>query len=531
MVIVESGDPGTFDRGRATPTLVHQLSPTHDPVFSLRVPASRIVGGYDIVDGVIVPRSSHGDVAETVFRRTRVTVGAMTAAKLLSAVEPVLRYQRGRFRGAASVSPGTPRHEMGLQLREDALHRLIDVWAAGEAAASLAFAAARAFDDLEPVERAMTAHMELHGIRGGASRVRALRRRERDAVEFLRESARPPARRNESRVTELAADPVVQYVVGNSLAAVLGPAAKLWNTGHGATMMREAVSLMGGYGIIESCPGFLGQKWMDAQLEATYEGPESVQRRQLSTTMADPVFLAQFGSWSAEVRHVAASRPGTGACVLATAMDLWSWTLHHLQRATDPGGRALYDWSRQGVTFPMADALAWLLASYTQILDVLELEARGPSSEALAGELPGLLSALTDLCHVQAARAAGEVARITSSLVFGYRRHPAWDSEGCAACYAAEDLAALEVMIPGIESSAGAYADVLLADGSHREKAGPCAGVAGLEDYLDLRRRLDGCLTGARLTKDRVADALTQVAIPDALDYPRPADATSNTGR
>jgi hypothetical protein len=28
--------------------------------------------------------------------------------------------------------------------------------------------------------------------------------------------------------------------------------------------VREAVSLMGGYGITEDCPGFLGQKWMDA---------------------------------------------------------------------------------------------------------------------------------------------------------------------------------------------------------------------------------------------------------------------------
>ena len=53
-------------------------------------------------------------------------------------------------------------------------------------------------------------------------------------------------------------------------------------------MMREAVSLMGGYGITEDCPGFLGHKWMDAQLEATYEGPEAVQRRQLSVTMASP---------------------------------------------------------------------------------------------------------------------------------------------------------------------------------------------------------------------------------------------------
>jgi hypothetical protein len=33
---------------------------------------------------------------------------------------------------------------------------------------------------------------------------------------------------------------------------------------------------------------------------------------------------------------------------------------------------------------------------------------------------------------VQAARAAGEVGRICAELVFGYNRHPAWDTEGCA---------------------------------------------------------------------------------------------------
>ena len=73
---------------------------------------------------------------------------------------------------------------------------------------------------------------------------------------------------------------------------MLCPATKLWNTGYGATVMREAVSLMGGYGITEDCPGFLGKKWMDAQLEATYEGPEAVQRRQLASDMDDAVFLA-----------------------------------------------------------------------------------------------------------------------------------------------------------------------------------------------------------------------------------------------
>jgi hypothetical protein len=34
MVILEEGDPGTFDRGTPTRKLVHQLSSTGDPIFS-----------------------------------------------------------------------------------------------------------------------------------------------------------------------------------------------------------------------------------------------------------------------------------------------------------------------------------------------------------------------------------------------------------------------------------------------------------------------------------------------------------------
>ncbi len=155
MVILEEGDPGIFDRGTPTKKMVHQLSSTGDPIFNLRIPASRIVGGYDVKDGVLVPRHTHSEVIEAVFRRTRVTVGVMTAAKLLSAIEPVIRYQRGRFRGAETATPGSVRYELGLQAREDSLHRLSDVWATGEASASLAFAAARAFDELDPLEKEM----------------------------------------------------------------------------------------------------------------------------------------------------------------------------------------------------------------------------------------------------------------------------------------------------------------------------------------------------------------------------------------
>ncbi|HRR27428.1 MAG TPA: acyl-CoA dehydrogenase family protein, partial [Acidobacteriota bacterium] len=72
MVILEETDPGLFDRGTPTRKLVHQLSSTRDPVFNLRVPAGRIIGGYRIEDGVIVPNYSHGEIIEAVFRRTRV---------------------------------------------------------------------------------------------------------------------------------------------------------------------------------------------------------------------------------------------------------------------------------------------------------------------------------------------------------------------------------------------------------------------------------------------------------------------------
>ena len=81
--------------------------------------------------------------------------------------------------------------------------------------------------------------------------------------------------------------------------------------------MREAVTLMGGYGVTEDCPGFLPQKWMDAQLEATYEGPEAVQRRHLTLGMASPVFLRELELWEVELKKTAAEWPETGAATLA----------------------------------------------------------------------------------------------------------------------------------------------------------------------------------------------------------------------
>ena len=511
VVILEETDEGIFDRGTATKKLVHQLSSTGDPVFSLKVPASRIVGGYTVKDGVIVPNYNHGEVIEAVFRRTRVPVGLMTAAKLLSAVEPVIRYQRQRFRGAEGAKPGSVRYEQGIQQREDALHRLVDVWAAGEAAASLGFAAALLFDALDPLEKQKNAILAGRGIQGGRAEMKALRESEQRAIELLSLKAEDPRR------AELQADPLVEFVLADAEANVVCPATKLWNTGHGANMMREAVSLMGGYGITEDCPGFLANKWMDAQLEATYEGPEAVQRRQLTVTMTSEVFLALFRSWIREMRSIASHYPGTGACTLASAMHLWLWTLNHLQNATDAAGNKLYHGQRQGVTFPLADALCWLLASRAQILDVLELERRGPSDPVAAEGLAGTVQFLSDLCHTQAAQAAGEASRICAELVFGYNAHPSWNEQEHRNCFSTAELEELEETMPGICAMA---VDVIAADGGHPQKAGPCAGCAGSVEFLRLQSRLTTCLTGSRLAKDRAAETVSKVMIPEALDYP-----------
>ncbi len=403
------------------------------------------------------------------------------------------------------------RYELGLQAREDALHRLVDVWATGEASAALGFAAARAFDELDPLEREVDQLLATQGIATAKARAKLHREASELAADLLRLPAGDPHR------AQLESDTLLRFVLLDSLADVLCPATKLWNTGWGAQMMREAVSLMGGYGITEDCPGFLGNKWMDAQLEATYEGPEAVQRRQLSITMTNPLFLAQFKAWVAEMRGIASERPGTGACTLATAMGMWLWTLDRLQHSKDADGGRLYQSARQGVTFPLADALCWLLAARCQILDALELERRGPSDPAVAEGLAGLVNFMTDLCHVQSARASGEVSRICAELVFGYNRHPAWDEAGYRGCYQQDELDSLEGIIPGI----GSYGlDVIALDGSHPRKAGPCAKCNGAEQFLALQTKLATCLTGCRLSKDRAAEAISKLMIPEALDYP-----------
>jgi hypothetical protein len=115
------------------------------------------------------------------------------------------------------------------------------------------------------------------------------------------------------------------------------------------------------------------------------------------------------------------------------------------------------------------------------------------------------------------ARAAGEAGRICAELLYGYQRHPSWDGVDCGGCFYSDELLALENLIPGMASVA---IDVIGPDGSHPAKAGPCARFEGLDHFSRLRTKLDGCLTGSQLAKDRAAEALTKVMIPAALDYP-----------
>ena len=474
LVILEEGDPGMYDRGIPTRKIAHQLSSTSDPKFDLMVPASRILGGYTVQDDAIVPNFSHGELIEPLLKRSRVTVGLLTSAKLLSAVEPLIRYHRERFRGAEHATPGTPRYEVGLQQHQDVVHRLVEIWAAGEAGASLGFAAARLFDLLDPVERQANAILEGKGI-VGRGKLRAHRAITKNAIDFLKKE-KPSAPVLDSRLSESKDDALLQFVLLQAEAILLAPAVKLWNTGVGATMMREALSLIGGLGVTEDCPGFLGYKWIDAQLEATYEGPEALQRRSLVAAMSNELFPALWKKWTDEMHGFGVRR--AGARSVAAGMELWFWTYTFLQQSKDDDGGKRFRNHHQEVTFPLADALCWLLAARQFVLDVDELANKTSYAQAIPGNASDTVRFYDDLCHVQSGRTAGEAARICAELAFGH-------------CTSVDERADKNLVAAG-----------------------------SMGDFLDLRAKLDVCLAGLQLAKRRAAQALSTVTIPEALDYP-----------
>lgn len=217
---------------------------------------------------------------------------------------------------------------------------------------------------------------------------------------------------------------------------------------------------------------------------------DAATRDRLRDAVTSPAFSSLVPVWTRELRELASRRPGTGACTLATALQLWSWTLQHFRAGEGARG----DWAPRAVD-ELAEALCpWLAAR------CLALEVAGQAASARTD-----VALRADLCHVHAAHAAATLGAVCAELVFGYRRHLVWDAEGCAVCYGGDELDELEGLMPGIASGARAVGDVVEADGSHAAKAGPCARVAGVETFMRLRARLDGCLTGARLAKDRAA--------------------------
>jgi len=187
-------------------------------------------------------------------------------------------------------------------------------------------------------------------------------------------------------------------------------------------------------------------------------------------------------AWIRELREAASLWPDCGACTVATALELWLWTVKHME-----GTPQAID--------ELAEAVCPLLAARCLALDVALGDAVRP-----------------ELGQVYAAHASAAAGSLCAELVFGYRRHLVWDAEGCATCYSADELDDLEAMIPGFAAGACVSADIIESDGSHPAKQGPCAGFGGLDGFMRLRNRLDACLTGARLARDRAAIALARSA-------------------
>jgi hypothetical protein len=154
---------------------------------------------------------------------------------------------------------------------------------------------------------------------------------------------------------------------------------------------------------------------------------------------------------------------------LAAGFEMWKWTQGYLGNAKDADGGRLYKNQRQGVLFPLADAISWLVAARSLIADVQELAKKGPDHPVVGADIEGYVNTFNDLCNIQAARAAGEVARICAELFYGY---------------------------------------VNTAD------------QAAAAEFQACRAKVDASMAGFKLAKDRAGAALAAIMIPEALDYP-----------
>lgn len=270
--------------------------------------------------------------------------------------------------------------------------------------------------------------------------------------------------------------------------------ADLHAAAEAAVALHEAAGRAGAHGL----PGTVlasARAITEARREPAPHDLTDEARGTLTGVIASPAMSSLAAEWIRELRDTAARRPDTGACTVASALQLWSWTVEHLRHADLGEGRA-------AASDELVDALCTLVEARCFVQEV----ARQPRGKA--GE-PALRA---DLCHAFTARAAAATGARCAEVVFGYRRHLSWDAEGCGACYGGEEVDGLEALMPGIASAARSAGEVVETDGSHATKAGPCARFDGVETFLGLRQRLDGCLTGARVARDRAAVALGQAA-------------------
>ena len=63
----------------------------------------------------------------------------------------------------------------------------------------------------------------------------------------------------------------------------------------------------------------------------------------------------------------------------------------------DSNGGKLYRNQRQGVLFPLTDAIAWLVAARSFVSDVRELAAKGPDHPVVGADIDGTLNTFNDL--------------------------------------------------------------------------------------------------------------------------------------
>ena len=81
--------------------------------------------------------------------------------------------------------------KISVQQKEDALHRLVDIWATGEASASLGFSAARFFDEFDSIEKKKNEIFEKQGVKGARAQFKTLREAQEKALEYLKISDQP----------------------------------------------------------------------------------------------------------------------------------------------------------------------------------------------------------------------------------------------------------------------------------------------------------------------------------------------------